>query len=244
MSKPLYSNLPNTLTLMNLVSGCMAIVSWMNAQPYAMAGFLAACLVFDLLDGWAARWLAVSSPLGKELDSLADMVSFGVLPGLVLHGLMKGSDLSTWVTADWQADVVSVIPFTVTAFSALRLAKFNLDDRQSDSFIGLPTPANTLWIASLPLVLDRFPGKFDFLLSSAPILVMVSFASSWLLVAEIPLFSFKMRSISLRDYPLQFLLLAFSLITIILFSVAAMPLIVAFYVLLSVIGNRTTISRS
>ncbi|MFM7725256.1 MAG: CDP-alcohol phosphatidyltransferase family protein, partial [Flavobacteriales bacterium] len=199
----------------------MAIVSYVQMQPEAMVGFVVASLIFDLLDGWAARWLAVSSPLGKELDSLADMVSFGFLPGLVLYGLMKNSDVQTWVTADWQADVIYVIPFLVTAFSALRLAKFNLDARQSDGFIGLPTPANTIWIVSLPLVLQRLPGKFDFLLTSAPILVMISFASAWLLLAEIPLFSFKMKSLSLREYPLQFLLMVFSIVSFILFSVAA-----------------------
>ncbi|MFM9028490.1 MAG: CDP-alcohol phosphatidyltransferase family protein, partial [Bacteroidota bacterium] len=125
----------------------------------------------------------------------------------------------------------------ITAFSALRLAKFNLDKRQSEGFIGLPTPANTIWIASLPLMSVYLPGEFDFLLKNAMVLMALTFASCWLLIAELPMLSFKMTSFSPAKYPEQFLLVAISAVLVWLFSVAAPPLIIVFYVLLSVLSG-------
>lgn len=237
-------HLPNVLTVMNLLSGCMATISVVNGQFRFMAAFVAAALIFDLLDGMVARALKVSSPFGKELDSLADMVTFGVVPGVALYWLFMVSNLSSWVGNEVASTLAMLIPFLVTAFSALRLAKFNLDTRQSDYFIGLPTPANTLWIVSLPLILENHPGEFDFILREAVVLFSLTLISCWLLVAEIPMLSFKMKSFSPQTYPAQFLLASVAILLSVLFSYLAAPLIILFYVLLSVIVNYRTRASS
>ena len=130
----------------------MAAVSVIEAEFGRVALFVGAGLFFDLLDGLVARVLKVSSPFGKELDSLADMVTFGFLPGLSMYWMFTASEISLLFDKNVSGLISVSVPFLITAFSALRLAKFNLDTRQSHGFIGLPTPANTIWIVSLPLI--------------------------------------------------------------------------------------------
>ena len=137
-------HLPNAITILNLLSGCIAILSLFKGAVWTMALFVFLAAFFDLMDGMIARWLNVSSAIGKELDSLADMISFGLLPGLVMMTLLQESDLQKWTNGNVALSWLIYFPLLITAFSALRLAKFNIDTRQQSEFIGLPTPANTL----------------------------------------------------------------------------------------------------
>lgn len=181
-------HIPNILTCCNLVSGCVAI-------HYALAGLAAHTLlfiligaVFDFADGWSARLIGVSSPIGKELDSLADCVTFGVAPSLLLFAnLQMACDITFDVS--WR----SLLPFTafvMAAFSALRLAKFNLDERQTTSFIGLPTPANALFWASLLSYRRLWLQTSEY---AAAILIALMLLCSWLLVSELPMFALKFK---------------------------------------------------
>ncbi len=236
-------HLPNFITLLNLFTGCWALVMLFHGAPEDAAWLVFLSAVFDLLDGWVARALRVQSPIGKQLDSLADMVTFGLIPGVVMYQLLQASDLSQWVAQTSVREFIQYLPFVVTLFSALRLAKFNVDERQTKEFIGLPTPANTLWIIALPLMLLNSPGEWEFLLRSAPLLLMLCAVSSWLLVAEIPLFSFKLSGWSWQANLYPYLLLVLSAPLLLYFSFAALPPIIGFYVLLSIIRNQRTSKR-
>lgn len=235
-------HLPNFITLLNLFTGCWALVMLFQGNPEDAAWLVFLSAVFDLLDGLVARALHVQSPIGKQLDSLADMVTFGLIPGVVMYQLLQQSDLSAWVQQGAIKEFVSYLPFVVTLFSALRLAKFNVDERQTKEFIGLPTPANTLWVISLPLILLNRPGEWDFILRSAPVILMLCVISSWLLVAEIPLFSFKFSGWSWQANNYPYLLIIISLPLLLFFSFAALPPIIGFYVLLSLIRNQRTVN--
>ena len=146
-------HIPNAITSLNLVSGCIAIILTFNFDLKYAAYFILLAAVFDFFDGMAARWLHVKSAIGKELDSLADIVSFGVAPGLIVFQLCAVSN--DIVLFAGEINLVPFIALLIPVFSALRLAKFNLDTRQTESFIGLPVPANALMIASLPLILNQ-----------------------------------------------------------------------------------------
>lgn len=233
-------HIPNFLTCLNLFCGCVAIDFLYQGSPESAAFLVILSAFFDLLDGMVARWLNVTSSIGKELDSLADMISFGFVPGVVLFMLMRQSDIGQWISDPMLAQCITCLPFVVTVFSGIRLAKFNIDTRQTTSFIGLPTPANTLWIIALPLILGNSPGEWDFLLRSAPVLIFLSILSAFLLVAELPLFSLKYSGGGLRGNAYQVLLLVVGAVLLLLFSIAALPIIIAFYVLLSIVKNFRT----
>jgi len=198
--------------------------------------FIAA--IFDLFDGMAARMLKLSSPMGKELDSLADVISFGFVPGAVLFKMLQ-ENVGTISGNEWVVRIAQFIPFIVTAFSAIRLAKFNLDTRQSDSFIGLPTPANTLLIVSFPLILlnDNF-GLHSILLNPYFILG-ISGLMSYLLVAELPLIALKFKNFTWKDNSYQFILIISAAILLLTLKFTSLPIIIFLYVLLSVIKNKS-----
>ncbi len=198
---------------------------------------------FDLLDGFAARLLKVSSPIGKELDSLADMVSFGVVPGAIIFKLLQ-QNVSTVSEYEVVVRIIQFIPFIVTIFSALRLAKFNLDTRQTDSFIGLPTPANTLFVISLPLILadDRF--GLSVLILNPFYLIAISLILSYLLVAELPLIALKFKSTSWKQNNYQYGLIIISAVLFAVLKFAALPVIILLYVLLSLIKNGFNKSKA
>jgi CDP-diacylglycerol--serine O-phosphatidyltransferase len=176
--------------------------------------------VFDFFDGFAARMLKVSSPIGKELDSLADVVSFGVLPGMVMYKMLGDSSPS---------DVIPYIGFMISMFSALRLAIFNVDETQSDSFKGLNTPANTLFITSLPL-LHNTVGDWLF---QTPTLLAITVIFSFLLVSRIEIFALKFKDFSWANNKIRFTFLALSVLLLIAFQVTAIPLIILLYIGLS-----------
>ena len=197
--KLMKKHIPNILTLLNLFCGCCAVVSILDGQYTEGAIFIGVSLIADFFDGYAARYFKVSSPLGLQLDSLADMVSFGVVPGIIVYSLLSVSFISDigldsnseGISSSLSINIKALPAFIVTLFSCLRLAKFNLDTRQSLSFIGLNTPSNTTFYIGLMLIaeynsfgLARFVSNPVFLYSLIPI-------SSYLLIAEIPMFSMK-----------------------------------------------------
>ena len=184
-------NIPNLFTLGNLFCGCIAIVLAFEGNLIGAAYMVGIAGVFDFLDGLVARILKVNSEIGKQLDSLADVVSFGVVPGVIIFKLIN----QTMITSP-----ISFFGFLVTIFSAIRLAKFNIDTRQTDSFIGLPVPANAIFIASLPLSLnsDSFSNTLQQTILNPYCLILLSLISSFLLVAPLPLFALKFKNFCKR----------------------------------------------
>ena len=180
----LFKHIPNTITSMNLLCGVMGVIfTFEGALDIAFYLMLAAAIC-DFLDGFAARMLKAYSAMGKELDSLADLISFGLLPSLMLHRrLVEGGMSGFW----------SYLPLIICVFSALRLAKFNVDDRQDENFLGLPTPASALWCGSLIYAADNGVMSMAGLLQDKYIILIGSVVLSLLLVSEIPMFSFKIK---------------------------------------------------
>ena len=225
--------IPNLITLINLFCGCVAIV-FVSRDNYLMAFFMV-CLgiFFDFFDGFFARLFKVSSPLGLQLDSLADMVTSGVTPGYVMYTMFanSGHELGT-------SPAIPFLGFIITLGSCYRLANFNVDTRQTDSFIGLPTPANALFILSLPLVI-LFSDSLMILeiLTNQWVLLLITLCSAYILNAEIPLFALKIKKFNFKDNVLQIVFLVVCILMVVLLQYIAIPLIIAFYVLLSIINN-------
>lgn len=225
---------PNIITLLNLFCGCIAVV-FVAELNYEMAFFFVCLGIFlDFFDGFFARLFKVSSPLGLQLDSLADMVTSGVVPGYVMYSMLKLSQnpASTDI-------IIPYLGFIIALGSCYRLANFNIDTRQTDSFIGLPTPANSLFILSLPLVLKHFDSLVVFdILTNQWILLVITLISAYILNAEIPLFSLKIKDFSFKKNALQIVFLTLSLLLLLLFKYLGISLIIITYVLLSVVNNK------
>lgn len=232
--------IPNAFTTLNLISGLVSINFILEGQfvPASLAIFLAA--IFDFLDGNAARLLKAYSELGKQLDSLADMVSFGVAPGLLIFRMISvycegGCNILE------QYHITPYFALLIPVCSAFRLAKFNIDLRQSVNFIGLPTPANAMFFASIPLVVYHQPGlaaliPLDFMvdfLSNNRVLSILAVFFSYLLVSDMKLYSMKFRNMHWKGNELRYITLAGSVIMAGLFSLYALPLIIIFYLLLA-----------
>lgn len=222
-------HIPNTLTCCNLLMGCFGIVfSFKDELAWAAyAIFIAA--IFDFFDGMFARWLKAYSEIGKQLDSLADMVSFGVLPAFIVYQLFLKANSGSWLP---------YLALFIAVFSALRLAKFNVDERQSENFIGLPTPANALFIASLPLILQSGHAVFTPIILNPLFLSGLCMVMSFLLVCELPLISLKFKDVSWQNNLYRYILIIGSLVFISIFTFAAIPLILVLYITLSVIYYR------
>ena len=227
---------PNTITLLNLFCGCIAMVFALNKEFEMAFYFVSLGIFLDFFDGFFARLFQVSSPLGLQLDSLADMVTSGVVPGIVMYQLMGSS--SGYPKLGWVVEPFPFVGFLITLGSCYRLANFNIDTRQTDSFIGLPTPANALFILSLPLVLRDLDSFFVLELLTNPfVLIGITLLSVYMLNAEIPLFSLKIKQMSLKKNALQFSFLLSSLVLLVVFQYAGIPLVIVLYVLLSVANN-------
>jgi CDP-diacylglycerol--serine O-phosphatidyltransferase len=168
------------------------------------------------------------------------MVTFGFVPGAMLFKLLQMSDLAAVFSSANVRMVVQFLPFVITVFSAIRLAKFNIDTRQTTSFIGLPTPASTLVVISLPLILVQLPGKFDDVILHPVFILVITGLLSFLMVAELPLFSLKFKSFDFKSNSFQYVLILIAVILTALFNLAALPLIIILYVLLSLVKNLTT----
>jgi CDP-diacylglycerol--serine O-phosphatidyltransferase len=229
MRRRVKKHLPNAITCANLFSGCIGIVFTFqdNLKFAAYAIFLAA--IFDFFDGFASRVLQSFSGIGKDLDSLADMVSFGVLPSAIMYELLLQAPQIPHVS-----EYLNFIAFLIPVFSALRLAKFNTDTRQADSFIGLPTPANAILIASIPLILIQYNSVARYILNPYGLSVFVVVMCT-LLVAEIPLMSLKFKNRDFNKNFYRYLLLLFSSILILFFKFAAVPVVIVMYITLSII---------
>jgi CDP-diacylglycerol--serine O-phosphatidyltransferase len=233
-------HIPNLITLLNLLSGCIALV-FASKDNFEMTFFFV-CLgiFFDFFDGFFARLFHVSSPLGLQLDSLADMVTSGVVPGFVMFKM-----LSNDANFDPSLNYFPYLGFIITLGSCYRLANFNIDERQTDSFIGLPTPANALFILSLPLILKNTDSLIVLeLLTNQWILLFTAGLSTFILNAEIPLFALKIKKFNLKDNALQFFFLLISLLLLVFLKFAGVALTIVFYVLLSFISNKLNANKS
>ena len=244
----LKKHLPNLITLVNLLSGCIAVLYAVFGHLEAAALFVVIGIGFDFFDGFAARLLKVEGELGKQLDSLADMVTSGLVPGIVMMQMLFKASTEDTLESLLVAGTLQWLPFCgllVTLASAYRLANFNIDTRQTSSFVGLPTPANTLLIVSLPLICKY--SEFTFvvaLLQNKYLLLVLTFLSVYLLNAEIPLFALKFKNFSWRDNAFKFLFLGLSLLLFFLLQFVAVPLIVLMYVTISVWKNLRGINAS
>ena len=242
-------HIPNLITLLNLFCGSLAIIFAVKGNLVLAAIFVAAGIFFDFFDGLAARALNVKSELGLQLDSLADVVTSGVVPGIVMYQLLnKALPREIQSNTDWDASFmdIQIKPFALIGLliilaSAYRLAKFNIDDRQTDSFIGLPTPANALFILSLPLIItfQNHPAVTSLLLNEW-VLAGITILSCYMLNAEIPLFALKFKNWGFGDNKLRYLFLLSCILLIIFLKFLAIPVIIILYVLLSLISNRTS----
>ncbi len=219
----LKAQLPNFITLLNLLSGVVGILWVLEGQLLYGAYFVILSAGFDFLDGFAARLLKVQSDMGKELDSLADVVSFGVLPGILLYSLTKAQTYS---------QVLPYLTLIIPMLSAYRLAKFNLDTRQSDRFIGLPTPANALLLSTLPHLVAHWPELAPWVTSPIA-LVVIAWATSILLVSELPLIALKFKNSSFADNTYRYTLLCLGAFCFSWLQLAGIPLIIIAYLLLS-----------
>jgi CDP-diacylglycerol---serine O-phosphatidyltransferase len=211
-------HIPNLLTSANLVCGCIGIVFCFEGDMEMSVYLIWLAMLFDFSDGFAARLLKVSSPIGKELDSLADMVTFGLLPSMMLFQLLKGH-------AD---NYIPYLAFLVAVFSALRLAKFNIDENQQTVFIGLPTPANALFLSSLIFVFEKYP-----LFNNMWIIIAITIIFSLLLVAPFKLLALKFKNYTWVDNTPRYLFLILSVVLLILFKLIALPLIILSYIIIS-----------
>lgn len=225
-------HIPNIITLLNLFCGCIALIFLTQTDFYLAFFFVALGIFFDFFDGFFARLLGVSSPLGVQLDSLADMVTSGVVPGYAMFLMLTNNSPENGALLPYTG-------FLISLGACYRLANFNVDTRQSDSFIGLPTPANALFIMSLPLIAAA--GQVQFvseLLNQNGFLLLITLLSAYVMNAEIPLFSLKVKKFGWQENRLQIVFLLLSLLLVVFFHFLGVALIVLMYVVLSVIQNR------
>ena len=230
MANCITRHIPNALTCMNLFSGCIACVMAFHANFEMAMLFIVIGAVFDFFDGLAARLLHAYSNIGKDLDSLADDVSFGVAPALIVFSLFKEIDYPDYLSflANW----LPYAAFLIAIFSALRLAKFNNDTRQTTSFIGLPVPANALFWASL-IAGCKPIASYHPLLTLALVCLF-----SWLLVSEIPMFSLKFKNLSWKDNKIAFIFVIISAILLITLKIAGFAAVIVWYILLSILTQK------
>jgi CDP-diacylglycerol--serine O-phosphatidyltransferase len=231
-------HIPNTLTSANLFCGCIAIVQISSGSLVVASLFILLGALFDFFDGMAARLLKVSSPIGAELDSLADVITFGVAPAYIAYHLLQSVSENPWLP---------YFAFLLAVFSAVRLAIFNVDTRQTSSFIGLPTPANALFWISIVLSgwisLERMAImeiNWHELVVKTWVLIPLILLMSYLLVAEIPLFSLKFKNLNLKDNLFPIILVGSSFILFALMFFAAIPFILLLYLILSLIKNSSS----
>ncbi len=244
-------HIPNLFTLMNLFSGMIAVIMAATDELILATFFVFLGIFFDFFDGFFARKLNVEGELGKQLDSLADMVTSGVVPGIIMFQLMLYASKGMWFmelsceTGNWQEyqeTYFYFIPFSgfiITLAAAYRLANFNIDERQTNSFIGLPTPAFSIFIMSLPLILFYSDNMFFInLLQNMYVLLAITIFGSYLMNAEIPLFSLKFKQYAWKGNEIKYVFLLLTIIMLVLLKTVAIPLTIILYILLSVLDNK------
>jgi CDP-diacylglycerol---serine O-phosphatidyltransferase len=221
--------IPNAITLLNVFCGACALVMIITERYTEGVILIGVGLVADYLDGFVARALNAQSPMGKELDSLADMVSFGVVPGAILYKLIT----TATPAAAFEQTLLPFLAFIVTAFSCYRLAKFNLDTRQTENFIGLATPASTLFFVGLLLIKTSEVDVLDNLTANTTFLYLLIPIFSYLLVSEIPMFSLKLKSYAWADNKVQFTFAGVSILLLVLLREAGLVFVIALYILVN-----------
>ena len=244
-------HIPNFITLLNLYSGCIAVIFAVNGNFVTAALFAFLGIFFDFFDGLAARKLNVQSSLGIQLDSLADLVTSGLVPGIVMFKLISLAvdapellALTTeWNTGfKWTGFKISILPligFLIPLASAYRLAKFNIDEDQQTYFKGLPVPANTLLILSLPLILEYQNNDImNSIIINKWFLIGLTIVSCYLLNSRIKLFALKFKDWSFKSNATRYIFLALSIVALVVLQFAAIPLIILIYILLSVLDQK------
>jgi CDP-diacylglycerol--serine O-phosphatidyltransferase len=217
-------HIPNALTCGNLLCGCLGIIFCLENRTVPVAYLVWAAGVFDFFDGFVARWLKVTSPIGKELDSLADMVSFGLLPSLVMYKMIGAGSTSVYLP---------YASLLIAVCSALRLAIFNVDETQHDSFKGLNTPANTIFITALPFITGQI-GEF---VNQDWVLISITVIFSVLLISRVDIMAFKFKDFSWANNKLRFTFLACAVLLLMLMGKPAIPLIILTYIGFSLVGS-------
>lgn len=233
MANKITRYIPNTLTSCNLFSGCMACTYAFQGDYKIAFTFIILGAVFDFFDGMSARLLNAPSAIGKELDSLADMTSFGIAPSVIVFSVLKEMHYPLFLTG--LSPYIPFLAFLLAVFSGLRLAKFNIDTRQTSSFIGLPTPANALFWGALIV------GEHAYIVSenfSVFVLIWLIILLSWLLIAEIPMFSLKFKNLSWESNKVRFIFLIICIPLLLLMGISGFAAIIALYVLLSVFTQK------
>ncbi len=244
--------IPNALTLLNLFCGCIAVIFAVNNNFVASALFVFLGIFFDFFDGFAARKLNVQSELGVQLDSLADMITSGLVPGIVMFKLIELTQL-TWVDNFYKTDSTnllleigggSFLPFlglAITLASAYRLAKFNIDIEQQAYFKGLPTPANTLLIVSLPLIMEfQNSDLINSIILNQWFLIGLTVFSCWILNSKIKLFALKFKTWNFKDNVARYIFILLCIVLLIVLKFAAIPLIILLYIMMSILDNLTS----
>ncbi len=250
-------HIPNLITLLNVFCGCIATVFAVENHMVLAAIFVFLGIFFDFFDGLAARALNVKSDLGLQLDSLADVITSGLVPGIVMFQLLGLSMTGGWNAGNLFVDNTSayeisillhplpLLGFLITLASAYRLAQFNIDENQTESFIGLPTPANTLLILSLPLILSyQNNDLLNDIILNPWFLIGLTVLSAYLLNANIQLFALKFKTWGFKENALRYIFLIISLVLLVTLQFLAVPLIILLYVLGSVVtnlGNRAKV---
>ncbi|MCB0704022.1 MAG: CDP-alcohol phosphatidyltransferase family protein [Saprospiraceae bacterium] len=226
-------HIPNSITLINVFAGCCAsICLFADADIWAI-GFIMLAGMADFGDGLAARLLGVSSPVGKELDSLADMISFGFVPGLIAYKLLDQASGQTGDPINW----IAIPGFAITIFSAVRLARFNLDERQTQDFIGLNTPTCTAFFAGLLALGTRNIFGISGMLDQVWVLYLLIGLFSWLMNTDFPMFSFKFKQLSWKGNEIRYIFMVTTIVFFILLKEAAFSALVIVYILLAIAHN-------
>jgi len=242
--------IPNTITCLNLASGCFATIMALEGDLKWAAGFIFLGAAFDFFDGLLARVLKAFSSMGKELDSLADMVTFGIAPGMIIYNLQQkalfGETLPVKdLNGEWWQMILLFSSFLIPVFSGIRLAKFNIDQRQTTSFIGMPTPSNAIFWAAIGILSEiNDSHAFKNIVSNSLILALITVGMSLLLIAEFPMFSLKFNHLKFKGNQLRFLLIALSIGFIFYFGIAGIPLAILSYIALSLFENIMKKARS
>ena len=225
MANSITKHIPNTITCCNLLSGCMAVMAAFHADAWRTLLWVVAGALFDFCDGLSARLFKAYSPIGKELDSLADLVTFGLAPSMLCLMTLRGFSYG-------DETIATILPYTgltLVVFSALRLAKFNTDERQTTSFLGLAVPANALFWCGL------FQNDLSVLPGAAGIVTPLIFFFSWLMISEIPMFSLKFKNLKWADNKVRFIFLIVSVVILVVLRERGLAAVIGWYIILSVL---------
>ena len=239
-------NIPNIITLSNLFCGLLAILYAFGGHLNIAGGFIILGAFFDFFDGLVARLLKVSDELGKQLDSLADLITFGVAPCIIVFQLLFLLETNSYFNpfdawesrTAYSASYLPYIALLIPLFSSLRLAKFNIDTRQTDSFIGLPTPANALFFIAIPLMMRFQPDHFLLeYITNTKVLLAIIILLCLFMISEIPLLAFKFKNLSWADNKMRFVFIALTVLLLWQFRFVAVPIIILLYLILSIVNN-------